>query len=542
MNTGLKPGVNERVDHGNEVVLIPIQGVIKKLQSSLSRTRSSSILAITILLLAQAAITFAHSQQPTETVSLPLTPVGKVAATMLEILNSGDEGKMLAFIRSHYAEQSLKQTSAPDRLMYFKRLYQQSGGINVVQVSPDSNERFLVLDVKSKRGNHWARLVVVLSRSDSGKLAEVDTFPIRDQNAEKAELWPQTKLSEAAVVREIRRHVELAAAEDRFSGVVLVSKGPRTIFHRAYGMAEKGVAVANRPDTKFNIASMGKMFTSIAVAQLVAAGKFSFNDKLATVLPEYPNKQAAEKITVHHLLTHTSGLGDFFDNPEFRPHRERYRKPVDYFPLFANDPLRFEPGARFSYSNAGFIVLGAIVERHSGESYFDYVRKHIFWPAGMNNTDSYELTEVVPNLAVGYAHFEDDPMGADPRRSNIAFLPWKGSPAGGGYSTAPDLLKFSQALRAHRFLNEQFTELVTSPKLPMAGSPRPAKYGYGFSSENVGGKEIRGHSGGGANSRIDSRLEIFWNGSYTVIVLGNYDSPAAEELAHKICEFLALQQ
>ncbi|MFZ0063573.1 MAG: serine hydrolase [Pyrinomonadaceae bacterium] len=133
-------------------------------------------------------------------------------------------------------------------------------------------------------------------------------------------------------------------------------------------------------------------------------------------------------------------------------------------------------------------------------------------------------------------------MGADPRRSNIAFLPWKGSPAGGGYSTAPDLLKFSQALRAHKFLNKEFTDLVTSPKLPMAGSPRKADYGYGFTSQTVSGRELRGHGGGGANSGINSILEIFWNGSYTVIVLGNYDSPAAEDLAHKICEFLALQQ
>ena len=482
--------------------------------------------------------------QPTQnkSVDLPDTPVGKVAAALLQTLNYGDEQKMLAFIRANFAEQALKETPAAERLVFLKRLYQQSGGINVMHVSPDSNERFLIIDVKSRRGKHWARMMVVLSRSESGKLAGIGTFPIRDQNAAKAEVWPRTKLSEAAVVREIRRHVELAAAEDRFSGVVLVNKGSRTIFHRAYGWAEKGFKVPNRPDTKFNLASMNKMFTSVAVAQLVAAGKFSFTDKLATVLPAYPNKQAAEKIAIHHLLTHTSGLGDFFGNPEFRPHRERYKNPVDYFPLFANDPLRFEPGVRFSYSNAGFIVLGAIVERHSGENYFDYVRKHIFLPAGMNDTDSYELTEVVPNLAVGYAHFEDDPMGADPRRSNIAFLPWKGSPAGGGYSTASDLLKFASALRAHKFLNEELTELVTSPKLPMAGSPRKADYGYGFTSQKVSGREIRGHGGGGANSGINSVLEMFWNGSYTVIVLGNYDSPAAEDLAHQICEFLALQQ
>jgi CubicO group peptidase (beta-lactamase class C family) len=306
-------------------------------------------------------------------------------------------------------------------------------------------------------------------------------------------------------------------------------------------MAEKGFSVPNRPDTKFNLGSMNKMFTSVAIAQLVEAGKLSYQDTLAKVLPEYPNKQVAETVTIHQLLTHTAGLGDFFDNPEFRPHRERYRNPRDYFPLFANNPLRFAPGSRFGYSNAGFIVLGAVVEKVSGESYFDYVRAHILRPAGMLNTDSYELTEVVPNLAVGYGRFEDDPMGIDPRRSNIAFLPWRGSPAGGGYSTAPDLLRFAEALRTNKLVNAQLTELITSPKTPMTGAPRPAKYAYGFAIEEVSGKEIRGHSGGGSNSGINSSMEIFWDGSYTVIVLGNYDAPAAEELAHKICEFLALQ-
>ena len=481
------------------------------------------------------------SSQTDSGVALPSTAVGKLATGALEALNSGDEQKILDFIRHNYAEQSLKETSASDLLAFFIRLHRQSGGLKVMKVLPESNERFLVLDAKSKRADHWARMFFILRGAQQDKLTEIGIFGIRDPEAEKAEVWPQGRLSEAAVVRAIRQRVEKTAAEDRFSGSVLISKGDRVIFQGAYGLAEKSFDVPNRVDTKFNLASMNKMFTSIAIAQLVAAGKLSFQDKLAKVLPDYPNKTVAEKITIHQLLTHTAGLGDFFDNPEFRPHRERYHRPSDYFPLFANAPLRFEPGSRFGYSNAGFVVLGAVVEKLSGENYFDYVRAHIFRPAGMLNTDSYELTEVVPNLAIGYGRFEDDPMGIDPRRSNVAFLPSRGSPAGGGYSTAPDLLKFAQALRAHKLMSAELTELVTSPKVPMTGSPRPAKYGYGFSTEEVSGKQIRGHSGGGANSGINSSMEIFWDGSYTVIVLGNYDSPAAEDLAHKICEFLARQ-
>lgn len=474
---------------------------------------------------------------------LPASPVGKVVSSLLKVLNSGDRNAQLNFIKANFSERALKESPADAWLAFFKKLHQQSGGLDVMQVSPDSNDRFLVLDVRSRRGGHWARMFFSLSREQAERLADVGMFGIRDPQLERADVWSQSKLSEAEAVDEIKRHVERLAAEDRFSGVVLVSKGERVIFQGAYGMAERSFGVANRLDTKFNLGSMNKMFTSIAIAQLVEAGKLSFQDTLWKVLPDYPNRQVAEKVTVHQLLTHTAGLGDFFDNPEFRPHRERYVNPADYFPLFASEPLRFEPGARFSYSNAGFVVLGAIVERVSGESYFDYVRAHIYKPAGMTDSDSYELTEVVPNLAVGYARFQDDPLGVDARRSNIAFLPWRGSPAGGGYATAPDLLKFARALRAHKLLSAQTTELVMGAKVAMAGSPRAdEKYAYGFATEAlVGGREIVEHSGGGANSGVNSSLIMFRDGSYTIVVTGNYDAPAAEDLAHRICNFLARQ-
>jgi CubicO group peptidase (beta-lactamase class C family) len=474
---------------------------------------------------------------------LPASPVGKVAGALLKVVDGGEAAAQLDFIQANFSERTLKETAPEAWLAFFKKLRQQSGGIDVMQVLPASNERFLVLDVRSRRGNHWARMFFTLSREQPDKLSGAGMFGIRNPQAERADAWPERKLSEAGAMREIGRRVERLAGEDRFSGVVLISKGDRVVFQRAYGMAEKSFGVANRVDTKFNLGSMNKMFTAVAIAQLVEAGKLSFEDTLAKVLPDYPNRQVAEKITVHQLLTHTAGLGDFFDNPDFRPYRERYVKPADYFPLFAAKPLRFEPGARLGYSNAGFVVLGAIVERVSGQSYFDYVREHVYRPAGMTASDSYELTEVVPNLAVGYARFQDDPFGVDPRRSNIAFLPWRGSPAGGGYASAPDLLKFARALSAHKLLGAQMTELVTSAKVAFTGSPRAnEKYGYGFVSEVLaGGKEIRGHSGGGANSGINSSLEMFRDGSYTVVVTANYDAPAAEDLAHKICEFLARQ-
>jgi CubicO group peptidase (beta-lactamase class C family) len=238
---------------------------------------------------------------------------------------------------------------------------------------------------------------------------------------------------------------------------------------------------------------------------------------------------------------HTAGLGDIF-KPEFYEHRDRYRNPRDYFPLFRGDSLRFEPGAKWSYSNAGYVVLGAVLEKVSGKSYFDCVRERVFRPAGMKDTGSYEINEVVPNLAVGYLRNpEDDPLGLEPRRSNVLFVPFKGSPAGGGYSTAPDLLNFAEALRHNRLLSAELTETVTAGKVGLSGPFGPEKYGFGFVSFQSGGKEIRGNSGGGPSSGISSEMDMFWEGGWTVIVLTNYDAPAASRLARQICSFLARQ-
>lgn len=473
---------------------------------------------------------------------LPATPVGKTARAFFDALHGGDGSnapKLSDFIRSNYAENALKENAPAELLKYFLRLYRQSGGIQVMEVSRDSNERFLVLDVKSRRGNHWARMFFVLSREQPDKLAEIGIFGVRDPNLVKADAWSETKLGERAALAEVERHIRTLVSEDRFSGTVLIARGDRIIFQKAYGLAEKGFKVPNKIDTKFNLGSMNKMFTAVAIAQLVEAGKLSFDDTLAKVLPEYPNRLAAEKITIHQLLTHTSGLGDFFDNPEFRPYRQKYQNPADYFPLFAAKPLRFEPGARFGYSNAGFVVLGAVVEKVSGKNYFEYIRENIYQPAGMTDSDSYELTETVANLAVGYGRFEDDPMGIDARRSNIAFLPWKGSPAGGGYASAPDLLKFVQALRKNKLIGAKMKETLLETKTQMRGSYRPGGYGYGFITEEFSGQKVFGHGGGGANSGINSHLKIFADGSYAVIVMSNYDSPAADDLNHEITRLLA---
>lgn len=324
------------------------------------------------------------------------------------------------------------------------------------------------------------------------------------------------RVTDAQIIRDLGKNVDRLAAQDRFSGAVLLAKGGKVLFEHAYGYADHAFNVPNKVDTKFNLGSMGKMFTGVAVLQLAQEGKLSLDDKLIKDMPDYPNKDVANQITIRQLLTHTSGLGDFF-GPEFMgSSMAKFNTLESLVPLFVNKPLLFEPGSKWSYSNAGFIVLGLVIQHMSGENYYDYVRTHIFEPAGMSNTGNAPWDADVPNRAVGYMVGESP--GA-PRKSNI-FVLQRGGSAGGGYSTVGDLLKFAEALEEGKLLNKTYTDMDMTGQ---AATPRPGvKYGFGMEEAFVNGVRIVGHGGGGPG--INSNLDMYPGLGYTVAIMSNYDN------------------
>jgi D-alanyl-D-alanine carboxypeptidase len=335
------------------------------------------------------------------------------------------------------------------------------------------------------------------------------------------------RLTETEALAALGTFVREEASADRFSGAVLVAKEGEVLFSKAYGLADREQRIPNTLQTRFRIGSMNKMFTAVAILQLVEAGKVDLTAPLGTYLT-YPNREVATEVTIHHLLTHTGGTGDIF-GPEFEAHREELRTLADYVELYGERGLEFEPGSQWSYSNYGFILLGAVIEAVTGQGYYDYVHEHIYERAGMIATGSVPEDQTVPDRAIGYM----DPSGGTDWHPNTDTLPYRGTSAGGGYSTVEDFARFADALVNHELLGPDSTELLTTGKEEIGPG---IGYAYGFEDHrDAKGNGWVGHGGGAPGMNGD--LRIFLPSGYVVVVLANLDPPAAT----RISEFLDLR-
>ncbi len=298
------------------------------------------------------------------------------------------------------------------------------------------------------------------------------------------------------------------ARSGEFSGVVVLARGGAPVFERAYGDADRAAHRPNRLDTGFNLGSINKVFTATAIRQLAAAGKLDLDSTLATYWRDYPNADLARRVTIREILDMRSGIGgDIFAAPPGGT-RHDVRDNRDYLPLFVREPLEFEPGTQQKYSNAGYVVLGLLIERVSGERYYEYVRRHIYEPAGMTRTAAFPVDSLPPNTALGYTRADTagNTVAGAPWHLNTELLPGRGSSAGGGYSTAQDLLRFLAAVHAGR----------------IPGGP-PSRFGF------AGGAP-------GLNAVVLSDLP----GGYDLVVLANLDPPAAMDVAARVRSWLGL--
>jgi D-alanyl-D-alanine carboxypeptidase len=290
--------------------------------------------------------------------------------------------------------------------------------------------------------------------------------------------------------------IDELAADGRFSGAVLGAVEGKPLLTKAWGQADRATGAPNTADTRFNMASMGKLFTTVGVAQLMEAGKLALNDRLAAHLPDV--NPAIADVTIEQLLTHSSGLGSYFAAPGWNERRAAIRTLADYRAMIDERP-QFTPGERYEYSNSGFILLGAVIERLTGQDFYTAMQERVFGPAGMTRTGYPTLEET--DLAVPYTNgcFARPPSVCTPgdwvdARPTSGV---RGGPAGGGASTVRDLHAFAEALKTGRLIRSETLALFTAErgKMTRQGGPIDA-YGLGFGRQTVHGLPTWGHNGG----------------------------------------------
>lgn len=415
-----------------------------------------------------------------------------------QAMNSGSADAWEAFVQARFAPALAEKTTPQQRAQMYAMLAKDFGTITIERVNREGPDAPLQLNVKGSNGNG-----VFILGIDGSSPPRIVSFGVEagERGGPGADGLPSPPVDSTLTSDEIDRRLDgyfkKLAADDVFSGVALVARNGVPVFTGAFGLANREKKIPNTIHTRFNVGSINKEFTQVAIRQLVREGKLSLTDTLGKFFPDYP-QAASRAATVEQLLTHRGGLADFF-GPEFnQAAKDRFASNADYFAFVGSLPPSFAPGERNQYCNGCYIALGEIVAKVSGMPYEKYVADHIFTWAEMTGTGYPRSDRPADDIALGYTRRGGD--GA--LRSNVALHGVTGSAAGGGYSTALDLLTYAKAVQAGRVPGAE-------PGLGIAGGAP------------------------GTNAVLEAR------GEWVVIVLSNFDPPTAERIGIAIANALA---
>ncbi|NBB93944.1 MAG: serine hydrolase [Gammaproteobacteria bacterium] len=461
-----------------------------------------------MLRLIPAVLAAALSLQFARAADLPETPAGQRLGELIGLIEQATPRAVADYIDEHYTEAYAARLPLAARIDSFMDWKARGGmalleirrseahGIETVTRQPLSDERWLFSVSVEAEAPHRIEAIRV------GRAP----LPVLEAPAD-----------DEATARAFIDYVAGLAGHGLFSGAVLIGRDGEVLGKGAWGLANRDFDTRNTPDTRFNLGSMNKTWTAVAIGQLVEAGKLAFDDPVSKYI-DYPDAESARRIRIEHLLTHTSGLGNYFTDEFDATARKNLRSIDDFLALSRDQALAFEPGEDWRYSNTGMMLAGKIIELASGQDYDSYVAEHIFAPAGMTRSGCFELDTVNDNLAVGYV--EDWSVDGMTIRNNLFEHVVKGGPAGGCYSTVEDLFRFARALETGELVGPAMAETLTTGK-PELNS---AHYGFGFQVQHGGA--LYGHGGGfpGISANLDIAAEP---DGWVVVVLANDDSARA---------------
>lgn len=418
---------------------------------------------------------FAFSQTSTQSQQLTL-----LTHQFIALYNTGDTAQYRAFANSI----DTTAASVAHAMGQFSGEQNFVGRVdvkNIQVVSPTETQTL----VQTPRFETWWQVIVLTDSAQRYKEHHMRLLRVTN-----AVLGNRTLLL-PELAGEIEGFIKRQAAYQPFNGNVLIQKDGKTIYQKSFGTATTGKQ--HQMQDRFDLASVGKLFTAIAILQLVDAHKLQLTDSVAALLPELKNKKLSS-ITIQQLLTHTSGMGDYFEDRQYQHIMDSMQAqrgasgPALYLPFFERDSLRFAPGKDWAYSNTGFELLGYILENVTGTPYKQYIATHILTPANMHMT-------IV------------------------------GGGAGGGQSTVEDMARFAAALKGFTLISKPRTQAFFSYTVN-------GQYGWGSEHQTLAGETIVGHSGG--FEKVCNEVNIYTKSGYTVIILSDTDPPYGHFLGDKI--------
>ncbi|MBN1145326.1 MAG: serine hydrolase [Bacteroidales bacterium] len=451
----------------------------------------------------------------------------------VQAVNSPDRNDMSGFVSRYYDRNFLKQVPFDILVSFNRSYYYESGGMGYDLVSiPVTVSGALKAELVNRFTGSRISMTVPSSGPPSNAITGIVQMQVLEENSKEKK---QAELSDDEFAGKIKAFLNKMVEDEEFSGAVLVAQNDKILFRQAFGYASMAYEFPNRADTRFNLASIGKMFTGLAIVQLVEKGMLSFDDTLSKFVPQsWLKPEISSRIQIKHLLTHTSGLGDYFRDAYGQCNVNVFRELDDYRVLTSDDTLLSEPGSAFSYSNTGMLLLGVVIENVTHEKYFTYLRKNIFEPAGMLKSGGFDKDRPVSNLATGYSksYENGEPVWSNNQVTRIV----RGSPSGRVYSTVDDLYSFSEALKNSRLLSETYTRIL------IAGRPElhASFHSYGmFVSKGAAGT-VASHQGDGTG--VNGQFKMYLDSGYTVIVLSNYNQPSANTAANTIHQLILARE
>ena len=338
---------------------------------------------------------------------------------------------------------------------------------------------------------------------------------------------------------ELERYFQQRTRQDAFSGVVLITQSNALLFAGAYGYASRAFHVPNTLMTRFDTASVTKLFTAVATLQLIDRGMLAFDTPVIDFLG-LQGTAISREVTIFHLVSHTSGIADDAEEENGEEYEDVWKsrcnytviETIDFLPQFAYKPPNFPPGQRCRYCNCGYVLLGLLIEKATGLSYRDYVRRQIFAPAQMLHSDFLRLDRTYENVAEGCDPLRDSAGAIVGWKKTIYSFPPIGSPDSGAYVTAADLDRFLRQVKAGLLLSPQTTEAFFTPQVPYGHTQEgwDRKYGYGIEFAVDGAGKVLFAQKGGINAGVSAAIRHYPDQDLNVVLLANMQQGVWEPL------------